>query len=78
MKQALYVLNKISRVIDSNDFYVIEFKANRILYQGHATRDVLKKYGDVLFELSYDKDVGWFDSKRDISGITIKICLTIK
>ncbi len=60
------------KVIDANDFYVVDLDENRISLQGHLTGSKLRKYQE-LANIEFDAECGWFKGFKE----GIRIVLTI-
>ena len=62
----------LDKVIDVDDFYVVDLDNGRISFQGHLTQSKLRKYQE-LANIEFDAECGWFKGYND----GIRIVLTI-
>jgi hypothetical protein len=61
------------KLLDLNDFYVVDLDTHRISLQGHFSYSAFKKYLDRGFDLDFDKECGWF--KGRIDGVRMVLTL---
>jgi hypothetical protein len=60
------------KVIDTDDFYIVEFDKHRICLQGDLSARKLHKYKE-LANITFDEECGWFKGYKD--GIRIVLTL---
>ncbi len=76
MKETLKLLNRLVKVFDVTDFYVINVTDfSEIRFQGRYTNDKLRIYLKLIKKFNVNEN-GYLYGERIVSGITVRFLFT--